>query len=432
MGYRDGQTPYHRIIADPNGSLNRGLTQRSGHMRADPIALMRQLAEEYRSGPQQISTTAAFTGIATVIRSYSAQDERLPHNTQTEFRRQPYVIAHVPRLDVMHVNPNDTNSDLTELDLMIAQYLAANNTRIFYRQDSDPNGYLPEEGETIRVFMNNIADPHGTYTSAGDPAVLNPSRVNRTITSPAPDCPSDTVRIISSSDAEPAEPLTPAPPLPDDLEENALWLARMINIEAPGGSQFEQLAIMKIAINRMFMAIESTRYRGQTSIREVVWSDSNGDGDRDGSPWFGGRGRDDVGTRRVDDQVLALARSALQGVENGNTSITLDPGDAGSPGIRITPGYHHMVHPRQFLHVWEDEECSADRLGEPHPGRRGWICADTEYPSIEGGMYRPVSARGYTREEMQYLWMPSWTVSRLRPGGQASNEPFYAGRALLS
>ena len=113
MGYRDGQTPYHRIIADPNGSLNRGLTQRSGHMRADSIALMRQLAEEYRFGPQQISTTAAFTGIATVIRSYSAQDERSPHNTQTEFRRQPYVIAHVPRLDVMHVNPNDTNSDLT-------------------------------------------------------------------------------------------------------------------------------------------------------------------------------------------------------------------------------------------------------------------------------------------------------------------------------
>ena len=81
MALYDDIRRFPLIINSPNWRHNGGLVQRSGHMRADMVSMMRQMAAEYRHGPDQIPTTGPIdNAFAVVVNSYG-RDLKIDNKT---------------------------------------------------------------------------------------------------------------------------------------------------------------------------------------------------------------------------------------------------------------------------------------------------------------------------------------------------------------
>ena len=424
MGARDPRI----TIYPPNRIINAGVSQRAGLLRADPISIARQMAQEYSFGRPQIDLNAPFQGIAYVIASYPAGGERAPASLAGRFRDVPWLVAYIPGIDYALTNPFDPEIISNPNEFALALLTSFEEGVILTPHDMSPNAYQPQQGEVVHVSLESALARTGRYSRAEDNSAQNPSRVNPEILE-LPNCRPSIASIVPASDAEPTRPATPSSPRPVPRDEvdgqsGAIWLARMINIESPGGSRQEQLAIMKIAYNRMQMARARTRYAGQTTIERVVWGSHTGD------EWFGPGHGHDVPSERPSDRIISLAEEFMA-----------DPGIA--PSV-ITPSYHHMVHPRWWHPTYGDRpECIECPDGATPPEGaaclgdivRRWVCARTTYPQLQSDgstrLYTAQSAYSRNRDEpVPLAWMPVWTV--LGPGGQADNPPIYIARALVS
>ena len=206
--------PPRPTVLSPNRGLNPFGTQRSGHLRADPLSMHRQMQEEYTYG-KQINLNNPQHGLYSyVVASFPAGSERRPPSLAGQLRNVPWVVAYIPGLEAARTNPFDPDIISDPMSFVLAMLDSLDNGIILTPHDMSPNYYVPQQGEAVYASLATGRARTGTYTRANNPENQYPTRQNPEILE-APGCNFLSPSINPASDADPGAASTPAAPPPE-------------------------------------------------------------------------------------------------------------------------------------------------------------------------------------------------------------------------